>query len=75
MSPQALQAAAREIVLDETDNDQVRAAALTAVTHFGDEKAVANDQDLYEQVDKLHSESPSEPLKQGARQFLSKYQR
>ena len=41
LKPQKLQAHAREIVLDKSEYDDIKATSLTALTQFGDDEAVA----------------------------------
>jgi hypothetical protein len=73
LEPDKLQRHAREILLDKSDYDDIKATSLTALTQFGDE-AVAKDQALLKSVDRLKGAS-STKVKQSARQFLSKYGR
>jgi hypothetical protein len=72
IKPDKLQEHAREILLDTSEQDDIQATSLTALTQFGDAEAVAKDDVLLKRVDKLSNEA-SKKIKQGARQFLSKY--
>jgi len=72
--PDKLQQLAREIVLDESESDEIRVACLTAMTQFGDKEEVGKDEELLRQVDRLSEKSPAK-VKQGARRFLNKYHR
>jgi HEAT repeat protein len=72
IKPDKLQEHAREILLDTSEFDDIQATSLTAITQFGDAEAVAKDETLLKRVDKLSNEA-SKKVKQGARQFLSKY--
>jgi hypothetical protein len=72
INPEKLQEHAREIVLDPSEQDDIQAASLAALTNFGDGEAIANDKALMKRIDRLSSEAPA-TVKQSARQFLGKY--
>jgi hypothetical protein len=74
LSPEKLQSAGRDILMDETENDHVRAVSLTALTQFG-KADLGKDEGLLKQAQRLKSEAKSEALKHTANQFLQKYQR
>ncbi len=74
LKPEKLQEYARAIVLDKSEQDEIRATSLTALAQFGDDAAIANDDALLKGIDRLSGEAPTK-LKQGARRFLSKYGR
>jgi hypothetical protein len=76
LKPERLQALAREMLLDQSEHDDIQATSLTALTQFGDAEAVGKDQALLEGVDRLNAEAStaSSKVKQSARRFLSKYQ-
>lgn len=74
LQPEKLQAQAREILLDTSEQDDIKATSLTALTQFGDVETVGKDEALLKSVDKLSGEASTE-VKQSARQFLSKYGR
>jgi hypothetical protein len=74
LKPERLQANAREILLDKSDYDDIRATSLTALTQFGDDAMIANDEALLKSVDSMSAEG-STKVKQHARRFLSKYGR
>jgi hypothetical protein len=73
LKPEKLQQLAREILLDKSDYDDIKATSLTALTQFGDE-AVGQDEALLNSVEQLKG-GASAKVKQSARQFLSKYSR
>jgi len=75
LSPEKLQSAGRDILMDETENDHVRAVSLTALTQFGKADELGKDEGLLKQAQRLKSEAKSEALKHTANQFLQKYQR
>jgi HEAT repeats len=70
--PEKLQAYAREAVLDPSEQDEIQATSLIALTQFGDAKALGEDEALKKRVDKLSGEA-SMKVKQSARRFLKKY--
>lgn len=74
LKPEKLQAHAREMLLDTSEQEEIQATSLTAITQFGDNVAVANDEVLRERVSSL-SDAASTTVKQGARRFLTKYSR
>jgi hypothetical protein len=76
LKPERLQTLAREMLLDQSEHDDIQATSLTALTQFGDAEAVGKDQTLLEGVDRLSAEAStaSAKVKQSARRFLSKYQ-
>src|SRR5262245_57365301 len=74
LEPEKLQAQAREILLDTSEHDDIKATILTALTQFGGHEAVTKDEALLNSVDRLSNEA-STKVKQGARQFLNKYAR
>lgn len=74
LKPEKLQEHAREILLDASDYDEIKATSLTAITHFGDEEEVAKDEALLKRVSSM-SDKASTKVKQTARRFLTKYRR
>ncbi len=74
LKPKRLQLHAREMLLDDSEYDDIQATSLTALAQFGDDDAVAKDEALLKSVDRLSSKaSPS--VKRSARRFLSKHRR
>ena len=74
LKPEKLQAVAREILLDASEQDEIQSTSLTALTQFGDDAAMADDEALMNRVNRM-SDTSSPKVKQGARRFLSKYGR
>ena len=70
--PKRFQEQARELLLDKKEYDDIQATALTALTQFGDEKAVAKDDKLMKRVDEL-GKGKSAKVKKTAKQFLNRY--
>ena len=74
INPEKLQKHARELLFDTSEQEDIQASSLTALTNFGDAESVANDEPLLERVDSLR-QGASAKVKQSARRFLSKYSR
>jgi len=72
VKPKRFQEQAREVLLDKKEFDDIQATALTALTQFGDEKAVTKDEKLMKRVDEL-GKGKSARVKKPAKQFLSRY--
>ncbi len=72
VKPKRFQEQARELLLDDKEYDDIQATALTALEQFGDQKAVAKDQQLLNRVDKLGS-SKSAKIKKSAKRFMTRY--
>lgn len=73
IAPQKLQAHAREIVLDDSENDEVKATSMTALTQFGDTAAVSADKALRKRIGTLKKSGRSKNLKDSAGRFIDKY--
>jgi HEAT repeat protein len=72
LKPEKLQEHAREILLDKSDYDDIKATSLTALTQFGDE-ALGKDKALLKSVDRFSVGKAPSKYKQSARRFLNKY--
>jgi hypothetical protein len=75
LKPEKMQEHAREILLDKSDFDDIKATSLTALTQFGDDEALGKDKALLNSVDRLSAGKASSKYKQSARQFLGKHGR
>jgi len=75
LAPRKLQEYARDIVLDDNESDELKTTSLTALTHFGDEKAVTQDDALQKTVDTLKEKTSAPHLKDSAQNFLKKYRK
>lgn len=71
--PRRFQQRAREVLLDDTDYDDIQATALTGLTQFGDE-STANDEELVRRVGRMEK-GKSAKVKRTAKRFLTKYKR
>jgi hypothetical protein len=74
LKPEKLQENAREILLDDSEYDEIKATSLTALTQFGDEEKVSKDLTLRKQITRM-SKKGGVKAKQGARRFMTKYGR
>jgi len=74
MAPDTLQKLAREIVMDPSDSDEIRATSLTAIAQFGGSSTVAADDALLTSVDGLTGAS-SPDLQEAANRLRAKYGR
>ena len=74
LRPEKLQSLAREIVLDPSEQDDIQATSLTALTQFGADTMRAGDEALLKRVDDLRG-TASTKVQQSARRFLTKYGR
>jgi ribosome assembly protein YihI (activator of Der GTPase) len=75
LKPEKMQEQAREILLDKSDFDDIKATSLTALTQFGDDEALGKDKALLKSVDRLSVGKALSKYKQSARQFLGKHGR
>lgn len=73
LKPEKLQEHAREILLDKSDYDDIKATSLTALAQFGDDEALGKDKALLASVNRLTSGKTPAKYKQSAQRFLGKY--
>jgi len=73
LQPDKLQKHAREILLDKSDYDDIKATSLTALAQFGDDEELGKDKALLKSVDRLSTGKAPAKYKQSARQFARKY--
>ena len=72
VKPKKFEEQARELLMDKNEYDDIQATALTALTQFGDQKAVAQDDTLMKRIGQL-GKGKSAKVKKPARQFLTKH--
>jgi hypothetical protein len=70
LNPAAFERHAERIVMDDSEDDQVRATCISALGHFPDYRQTREKSGISEQVRKLEKESSSEVLRHSAEQFL-----
>jgi hypothetical protein len=75
LNPAKLQERAREIILDKSDYDDIKATSLMALATFGDDEALGKDKELLNSVDRFGAGKAPSKYKQGARRFLRKFGR
>ena len=73
LNPNKLQEHAREMLLDNSEYEDIQATSLSALQRFGDEEEVAKDKALLESVDRLSTKAKSAKYKKSAKQFLEMY--
>jgi hypothetical protein len=72
LDPEEFERQARRIVLDDGEDDQLRALALNALTYFGNPAARDEDDELARSVESLNSQSRSRSMKKAAAGYLAK---
>jgi hypothetical protein len=72
LSPDKLQSHARQMLLDDSEKNELQATSLTALTQFGTNESIAKDQALVKRVEDLGAGSAGQ-VKQTARRFLTKF--
>lgn len=72
IEPKRLRAVAREVLMDASEEANVQATCLTALTQFGDEASAAQDKPLIERVTQMRN-SASSTVTQSAKKFLERY--
>jgi hypothetical protein len=75
LNPAKLQQRAREIVLDKSDYDDIKATSVMALATFGDDEALGKDKELLNSVGRFGAGKAPAKYKQGARRFLRKFGR
>jgi hypothetical protein len=71
LKPKAYQKFAQESVLDDDENNAVRAQSLTALATLGDSESLAGNDRLTDKVKELRAGAPT-AVKKAARQYLAK---
>lgn len=71
LAPAEFEEHARQIVLDENEDDVLRATSLSALTHFGDQEALSQDTELTKHAERLRQRAPSKQVGRAAARFLA----
>lgn len=71
-APDDVQRPARRIALDDGEDDQLRALALTMLSLFADPETLSGDDELNRCVDRLRAESGSRTVKQASAAFIAR---
>jgi HEAT repeat protein len=74
LQPDRMQKHARDILLDKSDYDDIKATSLSALTQLGNE-TLSDDKALMRSVDRFSTGKTTARYKQTARRFLTKYGR
>lgn len=72
LAPAEFDEQAKQIVLDDDEYDDLRATAINALTHFGDQEALSQDAELTRRVEQLREHSPSEQVERSAAQYIAR---
>lgn len=72
LAPAELEAQARQIVLDDDEDDDVRATSLSALDHFASQERLSRDAAFNERVHELRQKSTSRQLERAASRYESK---
>jgi hypothetical protein len=62
VAPQEFEKRAKEVALDESDSDNIRAASLTALAHFGNPTDIAEDTEFVDKVEQIEPAQPEAAL-------------
>jgi hypothetical protein len=73
LAPDEFRGQARRIILDEDEDDRLRAVLINALTYFADPAALSQDEELLRRVERLRAESRSRTLRQATVAYLAKY--
>jgi hypothetical protein len=73
LAPKEFEEQARRIVLDEDEDDQLRALSLNALTYFANPAAMSQDEELTRRVGQMRKESTSRHLKKATAGYMAKY--
>jgi len=72
LAPEAFAPHAKRIVADDDDEDDLRATVLTSLTSSGDQKALRDDAEFQQHVERLKARSSSGAAGRAAASFLAK---
>ena len=75
LNPDKLQEHAREMLLDDSEYEDIQATSLTAIKRFAAEEDVAKDKALLKSIDRLSTKAKSAKYKKSAKQFLETYEK
>ena len=75
LRPEKMLEHAREILLDKSDYNDIKATSLTALEQFGDGGALEKDKPLLKSVGRFRAREGPAKYKQSARRFLRKFDR
>ena len=73
VDPEELEVEARRILLDDGEDDELRAMSLNTLTYFANPAALSQDDELAREVERLRAGSTSKQLKQATTAYISKH--
>lgn len=73
LAPDRFEAQARRIVLDDDEDDELRAVSISALTQFANPAALRQDDQLNRRIEQLRAESGSPQVQQATAGYLSKH--
>jgi hypothetical protein len=73
LAPNEFEKQARRIVLDDDEDDQLRALSLNALTYFANPAVLSQDEALTRRVEQMRKESTSRQLKKATAGYMAKY--
>jgi uncharacterized protein (UPF0147 family) len=63
---------AKQIVIDDTEDESLRLTGLTGLTHFENQPSLIPDREFIESLERLRDESTSDQLKEAADRYLNR---
>lgn len=75
LSPDKLEDHAKDILLDESDYEDIQATSLTALRQFADQEELAKDEALMTSVRRMSATAKSPKYKKSAKEFLEEYEK
>ena len=74
LSPDKLEDHAKDILLDESDYEDIQATSLTALRQFADQEELDKDEPLMKSVRRMGLKAKSAKYKKSAKEFLEEYE-
>lgn len=75
LDPDKLEDHAKDILLDESDYEDIQATSLTALRQFADQEELDKDEKLLKSVRRMSATAKSPKYKKSAREFLEEYEK
>ncbi len=73
IAPDEFEDAAKQTVLDEEEDDDLRATCINALEHFANQASLSHDSEFNQRVEQLRERSTSKQLKQATASYISKF--